>query len=430
VQNTAAQPAQRPTAPLRSARSRLRRFIKVLGPGLITGAADDDPSAVGTYSVVGAQLGTAILWTALITWPLIAAIQMACARIGIVTGHGLAQALGEKFPRPLVATISLALLVANTITVGADLSAMADAAEMLSGLNSHYYVIFFGLIIGFGTVVFRYRQMANLLKWFSLSLFTYALTAFVLHPDWSAVLHETFRPRWPAGQAAWAGLVAVLGATISPYLFFWQASLESEEKRDPAEHSRELESVSRRLTTRRWDVIFGTLVSNAAMYFIILTTALALHRNGVTNINTSREAAAALVPLAGQFAGTLFTIGIVGVGLVAIPPLITSSAYALAETFGWRKGLHRDFHAARPFYSVIILSCLIGIALDLTDVSPMMALYWAAIISGLIAPFLLVGLLVVASDREIMRQRPISLGAKLAIVLTALLMFGAVIGMF
>jgi len=430
VQNTAAPPAQRPDAPPRFARSRLRRFIKALGPGLITGAADDDPSAIGTYSVVGAQLGTAILWTALLTWPLIAAIQMACARIGIVTGHGLSRALGEKFPRPLVGTISLALLVTNTITVGADLSAMADAAEMLSGLNSHYYVVLFGLIIGIGTVVFRYRQMANLLKWFSLSLFTYALTAFVLHPDWRPLLRETFQPSWPTGPAAWAGLVAVLGATISPYLFFWQALIESEEKRDPAEPWRELESISQRLRTRRWDVALGTLFSNAAMYFIILTTALTLHRHGMTNISTSREAAAALMPLAGPFAATLFTLGIVGVGLVAIPALITSSAYALAETFRWKKGLHRNFHAARPFYSVILLSSLIGIGLDFTDVSPMMALYWAAIVSGLIAPFLLLGLLLVASDRKIMRQQPISLGSKLAIALAALLMFGAVIGMF
>ena len=381
--------------------------------------------------MVGAQLGTAILWTALITWPLIAAIQMVCARIGIVTGHGLARALGEKFPRPLVATISLALLVANTITVGADLSAMADAAEMLSGLNSHYYVVFFGVIIGLGTILIRYRRIANILKWFALSLLTYMLTAFVVHPNWSAVLHETFLPTWPTGHAAWAGLVAILGATISPYLFFWQASLESEEKRDPADALfDEPESVAKRLSARRLDIAFGTLFSNPAMYFIILTTALTLHRNGVTNINTSREAAAALMPLAGPFAATLFTIGIVGVGLVAIPTLITSSAYALAETFRWKNGLHRDFHAARPFYSVIILSSLIGIALDFTDVSPMMALYWSAIINGLIAPFLLVGILVVASDRKIMRQQPISLGAKLAIALTALLMFGAVIGMF
>ena len=379
--------------------------------------------------MVGAQLGTSILWTALITWPLIAAIQMACARLGILTGRGLSRALSQKFPRPVVAAISLSLLIANTITVGADLSAMADAAEMLSGLNSHFYVVFFGVVIGLGTVFFRYRQVANLLKWFSLSLFTYALSAFVLHPDWGAVLHDTFQPAWPTEQGAWSGLVAVLGATISPYLFFWQASLESEERRDPATPSSAPTSGPQRLRTRGLDVAFGTFFSNAAMYFIILTTALTLHRDGVTNINTSQEAAAALAPLAGPFAATLFTIGIVGVGLVAIPALITSSAYALAETFRWKDGLHRGFHAARPFYSVIILSCLIGIALDFTDVSPMMALYWAAIVSGVIAPFLLIGLLLVASDRKIMRELPISLGARLAIALTALLMFGAIIGM-
>ncbi len=200
---------------------------------LITGAADDDPSSVGTYSVVGAQLGTSVLWTAFITWPLIAAIQMVCARIGIVTGTGLARALGEKFPRPLVASVALALLITNTITVGADLSAMADASEMLSGVISHYYVVFFGVAIGLGTILFRYRRIVNLLKWFALSLLAYMLTAFVVHPDWNAVLHETFLPTWPTGHAAWAGLVAILGATISPYLFFWQASMELEEMRDP-----------------------------------------------------------------------------------------------------------------------------------------------------------------------------------------------------
>src|ERR1700751_1942555 len=212
--------------------SRVRRFFAFLGPGLITSAADDDPSSVGTYSVVGAQLGTSVLWTAFITWPLIAAIQMMCARIGIVTGRGLAHALGEKFPRPLVAIACLGLLVANTIPVGADLSAMADAAEMLSGLNSHYYVVFFGVIIGLGTVLVRYRRIANLLKWFALSLVTYMLTAFVVHPNWSAAFPETFLPTLPTGHVAWAGLVAILGATISPYLFFWQASQELEQKRD------------------------------------------------------------------------------------------------------------------------------------------------------------------------------------------------------
>ena len=313
----------------RPAGGRFRRFFAVLAPGLISGAADDDPSSIGTYSVVGAQFGTSVLWTAFITWPLVAAIQMMCARIGLVTGRGLARALGEKFPGPLVAALSLGLLVANTITVGADLSAMADAAEMLTDLNSHYYVIFFGVIIALGTVLFRYRQIANLLKWFALSLFTYVLTAFVVHPNWNTVLRETLLPTWPTEHEAWGGLVAILGATISPYLFFWQASLELEEKRDlgPVVHSEEQGAKAKRIRTRNLGITTGTVFSNLAMYFIILTAALTLHRNGITNIDTSDDAAAVLIPLAGAFAATLFTVGIVGVGLVSIPTLITSAAY-------------------------------------------------------------------------------------------------------
>jgi NRAMP (natural resistance-associated macrophage protein)-like metal ion transporter len=411
---------------------RSRRFFAVLGPGLISGAADDDPSAIGTYSVVGAQFGTSVLWTAFVTWPLIAAIQMMCARIGLVTGSGLAHALGKKFPRPLVVTLSLGLLAANTITVGADLSAMADAAEMLSGLNSHYYVIFFGVIIALGTVLFRYRQIANLLKWFALSLFSYVLTAFVVQPNWSTVLRETVLPTWPTGREAWAGLVAILGATISPYLFFWQASYELEEKRDlgPIVHAEEQGGTRKRIRVRNLDVAVGTVFSNLAMFFIILTTALTLHHKGITNIDTSRDAAAVLMPLAGPCAATLFTVGIVGVGLVSIPTLITSAAYALAETFRWNHGLSEKFKAARPFYSVIIVSSVIGIALDCADVSPMKALYWAAVANGVLAPFLLIGILMVASDRKIMRQQPSSLLSRLAVVVTALVMFGAAVGMF
>jgi Mn2+/Fe2+ NRAMP family transporter len=357
---------------------------------------------------------------------------MVCARIGIVTGGGLASALSEKFPRPVVAAVALALLIANTITVGADLSAMADATEMLTGLNSHYYVIFLGVIIPLGTILIRYRRIANILKWFALSLLTYMLTAVVVHPNWSAVLHETLLPSWLTGHAAWSGLVAILGATISPYLFFWQASLEMEEKRDPCPimHSEGFEENAKRLSARRLDVGFGTFFSNLAMYFIILTTALTLHRHGLTNIDTTRDAAAALKPLAGSLAMTLFTIGIIGVGLVAIPTLITSSAYALAETFRWKNGLHRGFHGARPFYGVIILSSLVGIALDFADVSPMKALYWSAVVNGLIAPFLVVGILLVASDRKIMRDQPTPVLARLAVGLTAVAMFGAAIGMF
>ena len=416
----------------RPATGRFRRLFAGLGPGLISGAADDDPSSIGTYSVVGAQFGTSVLWTAFITWPLIAAIQMMCARIGLVTGRGLACALGERFPRPLVATACLGLLVANTITVGADLSAMADASEMLTGLNSHFYVIFFGVIIALGTIFLRYRRIANLLKWFALSLLAYALATFAVHPNWNFVLHQTFLPIWPAGHEAWAALVAILGATISPYLFFWQASQELEETRvrGLVVYSEEQGTKRKRMRARRLDVAVGTLFSNLAMYFIILTTALTLHRNGVTNIDTSYDAAAALRPLAGAFAATLFTVGIVGVGLVAIPTLITSAAYALAETFRWTDGLNERFKAARPFYGVIILSSVVGIALDFADVSPMRALFGAAIVNGLLDPFLLAGILIVASDRKIMRQQPSSLLARLAVGVTALAMLGAAIGMF
>jgi NRAMP (natural resistance-associated macrophage protein)-like metal ion transporter len=416
----------------RQVTGRFRRFFAALGPGLITGAADDDPSSIGTYSVVGAQFGTSVLWTAFITWPLIAAIQMMCARIGLVTGRGLACALYEKFPRPLVAAISMALLVANTITVGADLSAMADASEMLTGLNSHFYVIFFGAIIALGTVLLRYRRIANLLKWFALSLFTYALTAFVVHPNWNTVLRETLLPTRPTGHEAWVALVAILGATISPYLFFWQASHELEEKRDRGTDmsSGEQGAGMKQIRAGNQGVAAGTLFSNLAMYFIILTTALTLHRNGITNIDTSREAAAALRPLAGPFAATLFTIGIVGVGLVSIPTLITSAAYALAETFRWNHGLNEKFKAARPFYGVIILSSVIGIGLDFADVSPMKALYWAAIANGVLAPFLLIGILLVASDRKVMRHQPSSLLSRLTVAATALAMLAVAVGMF
>jgi NRAMP (natural resistance-associated macrophage protein)-like metal ion transporter len=411
---------------------RFRRFFAVLGPGLITGAADDDPSSIGTYSLVGAQFGTSVLWTAFITWPLVTAIQTMCVRIALVTGAGLARSLGEKFPRPVVAAVSIGLLFANTITVGADLSAMADASEMLSGLNSHYYIIFYGVIIALGTVFLRYSRIANLLKWFALSLFTYVLTAFVVHPNWGTVLHETLLPTRPTGHEAWVALVAILGATISPYLFFWQASQELEEKRDLGSviHSGEQSAITKRISARNLSVAAGTLFANLAMYFIILTTALTLHRNGITNLDTSRDAAAALVPLAGAFAATLFTVGIVGVGLVSIPTLITSAAYALAETFRWKDGLNEKFKAARPFYSVIILSSMIGMGLDFADVSPIKALYWAAVANGVLAPFLLIGILIVASDRKIMRQQPSSLLSRLTVAATALAMLAAAVGMF
>jgi NRAMP (natural resistance-associated macrophage protein)-like metal ion transporter len=408
------------------------RFFSSLGPGLITGAADDDPSGIATYSVAGAQLGTALLWTAFITWPLMGAVQMMCARIGMVTGEGLAGALREKFPKSVIALAAVALLAANTINVGADLIGMADAANMLTGINPHIYVVLFGIGIAYATVRFRYHQIANILKWLALTLFSYVVTAFLVHPKWSAIAHDTFVPALPKGHNAWATLVAILGTTISPYLFFWQSSMEVEEKKAMGRRMPAMRRGATReeIINRKLDVGTGAFFSNVVMYFIILTTALTLHAHGVTKIETSRQAAEALRPFAGSFAAILFTIGVLGVGLLSIPTLTGSAAYAFAETFRWKQGLDAKFKKARSFYTVIILSTLTGIALDVVHVNPLKALFWTAVINGLLAPFLLVGILIIACDKKIMRNQQSSLLGRGVVALATLLMFGAAIGMF
>jgi NRAMP (natural resistance-associated macrophage protein)-like metal ion transporter len=410
----------------------VRRFFSVLGPGVITGAADDDPSGIATYSVAGAQLGTSLLWTALFTWPLMGMVQMMCARIGMVTGAGLAGALRQKFPRKLVLIASLALLSANTINIGADLSGMADAAEMLTGLNSHWLVIIFGASIATATVWCRYHQIAGMLKWLCLVLFAYVITAFIVHPDWSSALRDTFTPAWPKGHAVWQMLVAILGTTISPYLFFWQASQEIEEEKAKGRRMirQRRGATKREIINRKLDVGVGTFFAVLIMYFIMLTTAFTLHRNGITNIETSRQAAEALRPLAGRFAAVLYTLGILGVGFLAIPTLSGSAAYALAETFSWREGLDEKLGAARAFYAVVIASTLAGIVLNFAGVNPVKALVWTAIVNGLLAPFLLVGILIVASDSKLMRNQPSSMLSRVLVGLTALIMFGAAFGMF
>ena len=410
----------------------VRRFFSVLGPGVITGAADDDPSGVATYSVVGARLGTSLLWTAALTWPLMAAVQMMCARIGMVTGRGLAGALRKKFPRPVLVAAALALLVANTINIGADLAGMADAGEMLTGWNSHFFVVLFGVGIAWAIIRFRYHQIARVLKWLALVLLAYVATAIVVRPDWSSIVKDAFVPSLPRGREAWAALVAILGTTISPYLFFWQASQEVEEEKAMGRRMlvRRFGATSREIKDRKLDVGVGTFFSNLVMFFIILTTALTLHAHGLTNIETSRQVAEALRPLAGRFAETLYTLGILGVGLLAIPTLAGSAAYAFAETFGWKQGLDQKLKNARYFYGVVVLSTVVGIALDFANVNPVKALYWTAIVNGLLAPFLLIGVLLVASDRNLMKGQPSS-GLGLAVVsLVTLVMFAAAIGMF
>jgi len=409
----------------------LTRVLRALGPGVTTGAADDDPSGIATYSVVGAQNGLAFLWTALFIWPLMAGVQFMCARVGMVTGMGLAGAMLQKFPRWLVGLAVLSLLIANIINIAADLSGMADAAHMLGAGPSMLYVWVFGLGISLLTVFLRYHQIANTLKWLALALFAYVITAFLVHPDWTAVLHAALIPSLPHGSDGWGALVAILGTTISPYLFFWQAGqeIEEEKSRGQALIANRYGATAQELSDRRIDVGLGTFFSNLAMFFIILTTASTLHRHGITHIETSRDAAEALRPLAGDYAYYLYTIGIVGTGLLAIPTLAGSAAYAVAETFDWRYGLDEKLKNATSFYAVFVLATIAGAVLDLLHINPIKALYWTAIINGFLAPFLLAGLLRVAADRKIMRGQPSSRLARNVVILTTVLMFAAAIGM-
>lgn len=409
----------------------LRRFLSALGPGLITGAADDDPSGIATYSIAGAQLGTALLWTAWVTWPLMAGVQMMCARIGMVTGRGLAGALRQKFPRWALIVVSVALLLANTINIAADLSGMADAAETLTTIDSHYFVVLFGVGIALATIKLRYHQIAGALKWLTLILFAYVIAAIHIGPDWRALMRDILVPSVP-GKEGWGTLVAILGTTISPYLFFWQASQEVEEEKALGRRMlrSRLGATSKEIGARKLDVGVGTFFSNLVMFFIILTTALTLHRQGTTHIQTSKEVAQALEPLAGRFAELLYTVGLIGVGLLAIPTLSGSAAYAFAETFGWKQGLDQKLQNARYFYGIVILSTVAGIALDFFDVNPVRALYWTAIVNGLLAPFLLLGILAIACDRKCMQGQPSSMVTRVIVAVTALLMFVAAAGMF
>ncbi len=420
------------TVPLSTSADERASFWRSLGPGIIVGAADDDPSGIATYSVVGAQLGPAMLWTALLTWPLMAAVQSMCARIGMVTGQGLAAALHAKFPRRLLVAAAAALFVANTLNLGADLAAMADAAQLLTGGSSHVWVVLFGALIGVATVRLRYVQLANTLKWLALALFVYVVAAIYLGPDWGTVTRATLLPSLPHGRAAWQALVAILGTTISPYLFFWQASQEVEEEK--ARGRRRLEdrigAAPHELRTRKLDVAIGTFFSNAVMFFIILTTWLALNRHGVTAVETSKDVAAALEPLAGRFAALLYTTGIVGTGALAIPTLAGSAAYALAETFDWHQGIDEHYLEARAFYAVVVVSFVVGVALDFARVNAVRTLFWSAVLNGLLAPFLLFGILVVASDRTIMQEQPSSMLGRVTVGVTATAMLIAAVAMF
>ncbi|HEU5192749.1 MAG TPA: divalent metal cation transporter [Methylomirabilota bacterium] len=380
------------------------RYFRVLGPGLITGASDDDPSGITTYSVAGASLGYGMLWTALATYPLMAAVQLVCARIGLVTGEGLAAVLRRHYPRPLLYAVCLLLLIANVFNISADLGGMAEAAAMLSGVPSVLWVPLFALVIVVVTVYATYTAFARALKWLTASLFAYIVAAVLARPDWGAALHATVVPRVGLETVSLATLVAILGTTISPYLFFWQASQEVEEEK--AQGRRTLAqrrgASPHELADAALDVNTGMLFSNVVMYFIILATAATVHGTRPGGIETAREAAEALRPLAGDGAYLLYTLGLVATGLLAIPILAGSASFALAEVFRWPAGLAMTPRRAPRFYLVLAGSVVTGMALTVLQHRPVHVLFVSAIVNGLLAPPLLVLVMLVGGNRRIM----------------------------
>jgi len=411
---------------------RWKHWLGVLGPGLTTGAADDDPSGIATYSVVGAQYGNAFLWSAFATWPLMACVQMTCARVGMVSGQGLGAALKKKLPTSLAALLAFALFAANAINIAADLAGMGEAMSMLHLGPALLYVVVFGVALAVFGVRLPYASIAKWLKWLALALIAYVITAFLAKPEWGHIAHDVIHPPLPSGKDAWQALVAILGTTISPFLFYWQAGQEIEEQKEAGKKTtRERMNASRsEIIDRRVDVGAGTFASNAVMFFIILTASLTLHAHGTTHIETTKDAAEALRPVAGQWAYLLFTVGLVGTGLLAIPTLAGSAAYAFAETFSWRYGLNEKFAHAVPFYAVYIASIAGGIVLDLVGVSAVKALVWSAVINGLLAPIVLAALIAVVVDKKLMKGQPSSKWMVGVVSLTALLMAAAGVAMF
>jgi NRAMP (natural resistance-associated macrophage protein)-like metal ion transporter len=409
-----------------------RSFFDDLGPGLITGAADDDPSGISTYSVAGATFGYAPLWTALLSFPLMVSVQLMCARLGMVTGRGLASVVRRRYSRLVLWSSCLVLVVANVINIGADLGGMADAAQMVTGIRSVWLTPVFAIVIVVLMLFSSYRAIARVFKWLTLVLFAYVITAFVVRPDWRAVLHATFVP-----QIHWSGeylsvLVAILGTTISPYLFFWQAAQEVEEERSAGKTTvaQRKGATPKELRDARNDVMTGMFFSNFVMYFIILTTATTLHAHGVTHIATARQAAEALKPLAGAGAYWLFTLGLIGTGMLGVPVLAGSSAYAIAEAMNWTGSLDRKPKLAPKFYGVLAVAMTLGLALDFAGLDAVKMLFWSAVANGVLAPPLIVIVVLLTTDQTVMGESVNPPLLKWLGWLTAAVMTVAAIAMF
>ncbi|ANB72737.1 iron transporter [Paraburkholderia phytofirmans OLGA172] len=376
-----------------------------IGPGLITGVADDDPSGIATYSQAGAQFGLNMLWTMPLAYPLMVAVQSMCANLGRVTGKGLAANIKTAFPPIVVRSVVLLLLIANTLNIAADVAAMGEVAELVSGVNRHLMTAFFVFATLLLQIFVPYHRYVFFLKWLTLSLLAYGAVLFTVHVPWGQVALRTVWPSFTPNASAAAVVVGVFGTTISPYLFFWQASEEVEDME--ANHGsaplvRDARAAGTELRRIRWDTWSGMLYSDVAAYFIILATAVTLHVAGITDINTAAEAASALRPLAGDFAYMLFALGILGVGLIGVPVLAGSGAYALSEVMGWKEGLERRVGDAQGFYGIIAVSVLAGLGIQYSPISPMKALFWSAVINGLVAVPLMVVIIILVSKKSVM----------------------------
>jgi NRAMP (natural resistance-associated macrophage protein)-like metal ion transporter len=391
----------------RAAPRRVRRFFRELGPGLITGAADDDPSGISTYSVTGASFGYAPLWTALFSFPLMVSVQLMCARLGMVTGRGLAGVIRRTYPPWVLWFACSLLIVANVVNIGADLGGMAEATEMVTGVSSLVWTPIYATLIISLLFWTSYSLIARVFKWLTLVLFAYVIAAFLAHPDWRAVLGATLVPHVEWSSAYIATFVGILGTTISPYLFFWGASQEVEEERKIGRQTVEERegATDEELRKSRTDVIAGMFFSNLVMYFIILTTATTLHAHGHTNIETAQQAAEALRPLAGRGAYWLFTLGLIGTGMLGVPVLAGAAAYAVAEAKEWDGSLDAKPRLAKKFYAIVASAMILGLVLDYAGINAVKMLFWSAVLNGVLAPPLIVLVVLLTSSEKIMGGR-------------------------
>ncbi len=419
-------PSTRPTKPIVG-------FWRKLGPGLVTGASDDDPSGIGTYSQVGAQFGFTMLWTMLFSYPLMSAVQMISARIGRTTGEGIAGNIRRHYPAWLLYALVSLLLAANVINIGADLGAMGAAIQLLVGGPHLAYVVAVAALSTVLQVFVPYRKYVRYLKWLTLSLFAYVATVVVVHVPWAAALRQTVLPSLEFTREYLTAFIAVLGTTISPYLFFWQASQEVEDV-EACKEEQPLREAPRQapgqLGRIRIDTLLGMAFSNIVAWAIILTTAATLHAHGKTDIATAEQAAQALAPLAGRLALVLFAAGIVGTGLLAVPVLAGSAAYSVGEALKWPVGLERKPRQARGFYAVIAAATMVGAVQNFLHINPMKALFWTAVINGVVAVPVLVVMMLVSGNAKVMGKLAIGGALKTFGWITTLVMLAAAIGMF